>query len=107
MAAGGGPATTQAAGSAPAAAVAGNSDLPDPSTSIADSMEAVARQIESYLRSIGRMLEFRVDEDSGRTVITVRDSRTGETVRQIPGDEALRLARALGTQPNALLDILV
>jgi flagellar protein FlaG len=68
-------------------------------------MRAVARQIESYLKANGRDLEFRVDQATGRTVITVRDSSTGEVIRQIPDAEALRIAQALGKQPNALIDL--
>jgi flagellar protein FlaG len=64
-----------------------------------------AQQIETYLKSIGRNLEFRVDENSGRTVITVKDSTTGEVIRQIPGDESLRLARSLDS--HALVDLAV
>jgi flagellar protein FlaG len=70
-----------------------------------DALKAAAQQIESYLKSTGRELRFRVDEQTGRTVVTVRDSATGEVVRQIPNDEALRLARSLGNQPNVLVDI--
>ena len=68
-------------------------------------MRAVAKQIESYLRSHGRELQFSVDEATGRTVVTVRDPSTGEVIRQIPDVEALRIAEALGRQPNALIDI--
>lgn len=48
-----------------------------------------------------------MDDTTGRTVITVRDSATGETIRQIPNEEALRLARELGNQPSALIDMAV
>ncbi len=47
-------------------------------------MKAAAEQIESYLKSVGRDLQFSIDQDTGETVITVRDSSTGEIVRQIP-----------------------
>jgi flagellar protein FlaG len=59
-------------------------------------VQSAAAQIDSYLKSIGRALEFRVDDASGRLVVTVRDSQTGETIRQIPSEEALELARSLG-----------
>ncbi len=68
-------------------------------------MRAVAKQIESYLKANGRELQFSVDEQTGRTVVTVRDPSTGEVIRQIPDAEALRIAQALGQQPNALIDI--
>lgn len=60
-----------------------------------DAARAVARQIEAYLRSNGRSVEFSVDADSGRTVVSVRDKETGELIRQIPGDEVLRIAQAM------------
>ena len=52
-----------------------------------------ARQIESYLKSVGRSLEVRVDAETRRTVVTIRDTTNGEVIRQIPGDEVLWLAR--------------
>jgi len=70
-------------------------------------MRAVARQIESYLKANGRDLQFSVDEETGKTVVTVRDKATGEIIRQIPDAEALRISQALGNQPNALLDVLI
>ncbi len=70
-----------------------------------DAMKAAAAQIESYLKSNGRELSFSVDEATGHTVITVRDSASGEVIRQIPNAEALRLAQSLGKQPNVLVDI--
>lgn len=79
---------------------------PPPTPALQQTLAAVAKQIESYLRSVGRQLEFRVDDATGDTVITVRDAQTGEVVRQIPGDETLRLARALGNGPHALIDML-
>jgi flagellar protein FlaG len=74
--------------------------------SIQETMEKVAAQLESYLRSVGRSLQFSIDSESGRTVISVRDSSTGEIIRQIPNAEAMRLAQSLGSQPNTLIDLL-
>jgi flagellar protein FlaG len=68
-------------------------------------LRAVAQQIDTFLRANGRRLEFSVDSPSGRTVITVRDPESGDVVRQIPSEEALRLARSLGDTGIALLDI--
>jgi flagellar protein FlaG len=73
---------------------------------IEETTAAIAAQIESYLRSTGRSLQFSTDSSSGRTVISVRDATTGELIRQIPSEEALRLSQALGSQPNSLIDIL-
>jgi flagellar protein FlaG len=55
-----------------------------------------ARQLETFMESMNRYLEFRIDQDSGRTVVTVKDKTTGDVVRQIPTEEVLRLAQNLG-----------
>lgn len=68
-----------------------------------DAALAVARQIEAYLRSNSRSVEFSVDADSGRTVVSVRDKETGELIRQIPGDEVLRISQAM-KELTSLLD---
>jgi uncharacterized FlaG/YvyC family protein len=68
----------------------------EPVTDIAGAV----RQIESYLKSEGRSLEFRVDAETNRTVITVRNTTNGEVIRQIPNEEVLQLARFL-TQGSA------
>ena len=60
--------------------------------------------LEQFVRSIRRELEFRVDEASGRTIITVRNKETGEVVRQIPGEEVVALARALAEGRPTLLE---
>lgn len=67
----------------------------------------VARQLEGWLQQSSRSLQFTVDESSGRVVITVQDAATRETIRQIPSEEVLRLARSLersASSPAALVD---
>lgn len=44
---------------------------------------------------IDRGLEFRVDEVTGKTVVTVMDRETEEVIRQIPSEELLALAQRL------------
>jgi flagellar protein FlaG len=55
-------------------------------------IEAVARQLESFMKRVSRELEFHVDDASGRLVCSVRDAQTGDLIRQIPNEEVLRLA---------------
>lgn len=71
----------------------------------AEEVQHAARQLETFMQSMNRYLEFRIDEDSGRTVVTVKDKHTGETIRQIPSEEILRLAHNLGGKASGgLLD---
>jgi flagellar protein FlaG len=67
-------------------------------------LDAVIRQIDTYLRSVNRSLEFRVDSISGRTVVSVRDSATGDLIRQIPTEEVLHLAQTMHEDTLVLLD---
>ena len=65
--------------------------------------EAVAR-LNDYIQSVQRDLEFNMDEESGRVVVKVVDRKTNETIRQIPDEMALKLARNLQSdEPISLL----
>ena len=72
------------------------------SPELVTTVEAAARQIESYLKSVGRTLEFRVDAETQRTVVTVRDATSGEVIRQIPNEEVLKLANSLNDASSLL-----
>jgi flagellar protein FlaG len=60
-----------------------------------EAVEDAVTRLNDYVQSVQRDLQFQLDESSGKTVVTVLDSRTNEVVRQIPDDVALRLAREL------------
>lgn len=49
-------------------------------------------------------LEFTVDEDSRRQVVRVVDSESGQVIRQLPSEAALRVARQLAEQATGLID---
>ncbi len=70
-----------------------------------DPQEAVSEHLGDYLRSSDRDLEFRVDGGTHATVITVRNGETGDIVRQIPNETALRLMRLLNAEPGTLVDL--
>jgi flagellar protein FlaG len=72
---------------------------------VQETVAAVAAQIESYLKSVGRQVQFSIDSRSGETIISVRDAATGELIRQIPSAEALRLSQSLGISYGKLVDI--
>ncbi len=72
-----------------------------------------AQQIETFVRSHGRNLEFRIDDSTGVVVVRVRDADTGELIRQIPSEAALRFAARLanaaadGDPASVMLDEMV
>jgi flagellar protein FlaG len=95
------PATQEAA-----APPAKEQQIVPPTQKVQETAKAVAAQIESYLRSVGRQVELSIDSETGETVISVRDANTGDLIRQIPSAEALRLSQSLGVHQNSLVDIL-
>ncbi|AQS38908.1 flagellar protein FlaG [Shewanella psychrophila] len=56
--------------------------------------EAVA-ELSDTMSMMKKGLAFRVDDSSGVSVVNVMDMDSGETIRQIPTEEALELAQKL------------
>lgn len=75
---------------------------PEPPVTAAD-VERALQRLTELMSETQRNLQFRVDEASGRTVITVLDAETNEIVRQIPFPEVLAVAQHL-ERIGALLD---
>ncbi len=75
----------QALPSAVQAPATGNSNL-----------EQKVKQLNEYAQSINREVQFSIDQESGRTVVKVIDSRTNEVITQFPSKEILTLDHALG-----------
>jgi len=69
-----------------------------------EKLKMAVQEIEKFVQSIKRNLEFSIDEVSGKVVVKVIASESGEVVRQIPSEEALKLADSLHTASNVLFD---
>jgi len=74
-------------------------------------MEAMRQQMKEALERLnqqaskdGRKLNFSMDELADRMVITVRESVTGEVIRQIPDEALLRVAHNLEELKGLLHD---
>ena len=72
-----------------------------------DRIQQAVQQIQSYLSDSQRQLQFQVDSDSGRTIVRVINPETNEVIRQIPGEEMLKLARAIGSNGGRIISDLV
>ncbi len=62
-------------------------------------------ELNDLTQSIRRTLQFQVDEDTGSTVITVKDTESGEVIRQIPSEELLALTRRMTEISEKLNDV--
>ena len=58
-------------------------------------IELAVQEVQSFLQVQNRNLDFSFDENSNRSVVTVKDSSSGDVIRQIPSDEVLRLAERI------------
>ena len=54
-----------------------------------------AESINRQLQTVAPNLRFSVDEDTGKTVVRVVDTGTGETIRQVPSEEVLAISRSI------------
>mgnify|MGYP000358963720 CR=1 FL=1 len=64
-------------------------------------LSSVVAKINEQVQSIQRDLVFSIDEESGREVVTIKDSNSDKVIRQIPSEEMLQLARNLNEQLDA------
>ncbi len=67
------------------------SQSPKPATN--QLTEEVVNELNNAILGVRRELRFSIDEDSGRAVVQVMDSETGEMIRQLPSEEILAVSR--------------
>lgn len=79
----------------------------DPGLAEAEKVRSALKDIETFLATSRRNLEFSTDEESGRIVVKVIASDTGELIRQLPSEEALRIAHSLSDVNSLLFDVKV
>ena len=51
------------------------------------------RNVSGYVQNVSRELNFSIDSELEKTVITVIDEETGDVIRQIPSEDILEMAR--------------
>lgn len=90
-------------------------NLVAPSTAVGStrsSVDAVAgttdvngavKLIEQYLKASQRDLEFSIDQVRGVAVVKVVSTETGQVIRQMPTEEALKLADSLSKSQGSVL----
>jgi len=69
-----------------------------------EQVEAAVNQIQQFTQTLTQNLKFSIDEDTGKTVVRIVDIQTQEVIRQIPSEEAIRIAGALGKIQGVLFN---
>jgi uncharacterized FlaG/YvyC family protein len=82
------------------------SPQPQPS---AQRMEADLANVNEKLASTDRQMQMQVDRATGLTIVTVKNSQTGEVLQQFPGMDSVHLAQMLAawaSGKNILVDLI-
>lgn len=58
-------------------------------------LDSAVSQLNDFVQSVQRNLQFEVDSDLGQTIVKVVDQQTQKVIRQIPDEVAVRLAEKL------------
>ncbi|UTH76712.1 flagellar protein FlaG [Chromobacterium sp. IIBBL 290-4] len=98
------------ADSTQAVAAAGQSQQQQSSANQQQNQQSVAKQLEESVKQLNNTasmydssLQFSVDKDTGTTVVKVVDKENNKVIRQIPSEDALRIAKAIGDFKGLLL----
>ena len=68
-----------------------------------EKLEQVANELSDMMSLMRKGLAFKVDDNSGTHVVSVMDIDSGDVIRQIPSEEALRLAEKLSEVAGFLM----
>ena len=69
-----------------------------------EALNGAVRDLNDFVQTVRRELQFSVDEDTGRSIVTVLNKETDEVVRQIPSEEALAISSFLKSHAGLLID---
>jgi flagellar protein FlaG len=57
--------------------------------------QAKVSQLNDIFKASNSELQFQLDQDAGKMVLYLKDAKTGETLRQFPDKEALRISKQI------------
>jgi len=66
-------------------------------------LESAVRELNQSMKASNSNLAFTVDPDTQQTIVSVKDSKTGEVIKQFPSKEAIAIAKAIGDIQQGLL----
>ena len=75
----------------------------------AQQIQAELKKVNAQLGAVNRVMELQVDRATGLTIVTIRNSQTGEVLQQYPGTDSVHLAQMLvawAAGKNVLVDLI-
>jgi flagellar protein FlaG len=82
-----------------------SSDSKESDEQTSEKIKAKVTQLNEQMQNLNRSLQFSVDEESGDSVITVKDVETEEVIRQFPSDELLRARNSIEDVKGLLIRV--
>lgn len=67
-------------------------------------LEQAVTDIREFVQSSQRNLDFSIDDSTGRVVVKVIATESGEVIRQLPSEAALKLAASLSDASSLLFN---
>lgn len=67
-------------------------------------LQQAVNDIQSFAQSLNRKLDFSIDDSTGIVVVKVIASESGEMIRQLPSETALKLAQSMKDAGSLLFD---
>ncbi|MEX5504511.1 flagellar protein FlaG [Pseudomonas putida] len=77
---------------------------PDNQPHSREDLEKAVGEIRDFVQSSQRQLDFSIDDSTGRVVVKVIATQSGEVIRQLPSELALKLAQSLSEASSLLFD---
>ncbi|WP_394200724.1 flagellar protein FlaG [Shewanella waksmanii] len=68
-----------------------------------EQMQQLVDEMSAMMAVMRKGLAFKIDEDSGTNIVSVMDIDSGDVIRQIPNEEALKLAQKLSEVTGLLM----
>lgn len=84
--------------------VTGKTETESQSQDTKETLNEVVSDLNEFVQTLRRELQFSVDEDTGRSIVTVLNKETDEVVRQIPSEEVLAISSFLKSHAGLLID---
>ena len=67
-----------------------------------EQVQQAVMEVQKMVQSKASNLQFSIDQESGKTVIKLLDSQTGDLIRQIPSEEMLAISHSLDKMQGLL-----
>lgn len=67
------------------------------------SVQDIVKDVNEFIKPFNNSLQFSIDGETGTTVVKVIDMETEKVIKQIPSEEMLALAKAIGQLKGLLV----